>query len=187
MRRVRQASPVRLGEKSTSGVGLLEAEFLTAITLLILLMFASTSDSYSDKIMSVMKRGTLTCLLFFILAMIASAGPNAARFSKAFGALVIVGIVVTSPVSTILTDIDNLVKNDWTGTSETEGGTGDGGSADSGTQSSGSNPPVIGTAAANEALDRAIAQFNNSKTGIATRTKDLAKALGDLINSALGL
>jgi hypothetical protein len=132
---IRNYSPTRVADKSTSGVGLLEAEFLTAIILLILMMFANTSDSYSNKIMSVMKRGTLTCLLFFILAMVASIGPNAAKFSKAFGALVVVGILVTSPTTQVLSDLDNIIKNDWVGTSETEGGT-SASSSDTGTGSS---------------------------------------------------
>jgi hypothetical protein len=48
-------------------------------------------------------------------------------------ALVIVGILVTSPVNTLTTDIDSIIKNDWVGTSESSGA-----SADSGTQQSGS-------------------------------------------------
>jgi hypothetical protein len=97
-------------------------------------MFANSGETYSNRIMSLMKRGTLTCLLFFLLAMTASVGPYAAKFSKAFGALIIVGILVTSPVTQVFTDLDNLIKNDWVGTSETEGGT-SASSADTGTGS----------------------------------------------------
>jgi hypothetical protein len=131
---IRDYSPTRVADKSTAGVGLLEAEFLASITLLMLMMFANTSESYSNKIMSVMKRGTLTCLLFFILAMVAAIGPNAAKFSKAFGALTVIAILLTSPTTQVLSDLDNIIKNDWVGTSETEGGTNPA-SSDSGTGS----------------------------------------------------
>lgn len=69
--------------------------------------------------MSVMKRGALMCVAFFILALVSSAGPNAAKIAKAFGALLIVAILVTSPVNTVITDLDNLIKNDWVGSTET--------------------------------------------------------------------
>ena len=126
------------GKSSGGGVGTLEAEFLVALILLILLMFASGSN-YADKIMSVMKRGALLCALFFILALVASAGPNAAKGAKAFGALVIVAVLVTSPVNTVITDLDNLVKNDWVGTAETAGPNASNASANDGT--SGSTSP----------------------------------------------
>lgn len=142
-RRPRNYNPATVGGDvagSTSGgsVGSLEAEFLVAIALLILLMFSSGA-SYADKIMSVMKRGALVCVLFFILALVASGGPNAAKIAKAFGALVIVAILVTSPVNTVITDLDNLVKNDWVGSAETGGtgsGNGAGATADTGTGAS---------------------------------------------------
>jgi hypothetical protein len=134
-------NPVNVADKGSNSVGALEAEFLIGLGLLILLMFSS-SASYSDKIMSVMKRGALMCVLFFILALVASAGPNAAKVSKAMGALVIVAILVTSPVNTVVTDLDNLIKNDWAGSAET-GGTGSGNtgsaSASTGTQGSTNN------------------------------------------------
>jgi hypothetical protein len=81
-------------------------------------MFANSKASYGDRIMSLMKRGALTCLLFFVLSLIASTGPNALKIAKAFGALIIVAILLTSPVNTVLTDVDALIKNDWVGTSE---------------------------------------------------------------------
>jgi hypothetical protein len=116
-------NPATAGTQATSGIGALEAEFLVAIALLILLMFANGSESYSNRIMSVMKRGTLTCIAFFILALVASGGPNSAKIAKGLGALIIVSILVTSPITTVFKDIDNLIKNDWVGSSETEGGT----------------------------------------------------------------
>lgn len=120
-----------------AGTGMLEAEFLVALGLVVLLAFTG-SAAYADKIMSVMKRGTLVCLMFFILSLISSAGNNAARIAKAFGALVVVAILITSDVGAVLTDIDNIIKNDWAGTSESanDGEAPASGSADSGTSGS---------------------------------------------------
>jgi len=78
-----------------------------------------------------MKRGTLVCLLFFLLAIISNIGPNAARIAKAFGGLVIVAILLTTPFMTVMSDIDALIKNDWVGTNETGNNTA--ASADAGT------------------------------------------------------
>jgi len=108
-------NPVSAGNNATSGVGLLEAEFLTAFGILILLMFSDTTSSMTDKMMSVMKRGTLICAVFFVLALVAGIGPNASKSAKAFGALVIVATLVTSPIGTVLTDLDGIVKNQWIG------------------------------------------------------------------------
>jgi hypothetical protein len=132
-RSMRRYNPANAGQSSGGGVGGLEGEFLFAIVLLILLMFANSQASYTERIMSFMKRGALTCLLFFVLALIASTGANAARIAKAFGALIIVAILITSPMNTVLKDVDNLIKNDWVGTNE-EGTNAT--SADSGTQQS---------------------------------------------------
>lgn len=132
-RNARNYTPTRLADQSTAGIGLLEAEFFIAIGVLILIMFANSSASYGDRIMSTMKRGALTCLLFFLLAMIASIGTNAARIAKAFGALVIVLLILSSDINTILTDITKLIENDWVGT--TESGPAPSSSADSGTSS----------------------------------------------------
>lgn len=152
-RRTRDYNPASVGNdvagstSSGSGVGTLEAEFLVGLALLIMLMFAS-GQSYSDKIMSVMKRGALLCVMFFILALVAASGPNAAKIAKAFGALAIVAILVTSPVNTVITDLDHLIKNDWVGSSET-GGTGSGNtgsaSANTGTQGSTNNNTGLGS------------------------------------------
>lgn len=140
-RSVQQYNPARAGSQATSGIGMLEAEFFIAIGLLILLMFVSTSASYTDRIMSFMKRGTLTCLLFFVLALVASAGGNAAKIAKAFGGLVIVALLVTAPIETVITDVDALIKNDWVGTSETanESSSGSAPSSDTGTGTTSSN------------------------------------------------
>lgn len=147
-RPIRSYSPTAAGEKVSGGVGLLEAEFIGSLLLLILLMFAS-SESYGNKIMSIMKRGTLISLLFFILALIAGTGPNAAKIAKALGGLVFVGILLTAPVGTVLTDVDKVIKKNWVGS--TEHGT-DVGSADQGTQSSSGGESPLG--AASGALQR---------------------------------
>jgi hypothetical protein len=133
----RKFSPTRVADKSTGSVGALEAEFLVCLGLLVLLMFANSTSSYGEKVMSVMKRGTLVCLLFFLLAIISAAGPNAERIAKGFGGLIVVAILITTPFNTALTDIDNLIKTDWIGTSETGGDTA--ASADAGTQASANN------------------------------------------------
>jgi hypothetical protein len=132
--RMSSYNPAKAGGNVGGSVGGLEGEFLLAVVLLILLMFANSSASYGDRIMSLMKRGALTCLLFFVLSLIASTGPNATRIAKAFGALIIVAILLTSPTNTVLTDIDELIKNDWVGTGENAGSTTP--SGDSGTQQS---------------------------------------------------
>lgn len=128
---IRRYNPANAGEQATGSVGALEGEFLLCLGLLVLLMFANSTSSYGEKIMSVMKRGTLVCLLFFLLAIISTIGPNAEKIAKAFGGLVIVAILITTPVSTVFTDIDNIIKNDWVGSSETGGDTA--ASADAGT------------------------------------------------------
>jgi hypothetical protein len=116
-RPLRQYSPTRVGDKA-SGVGLLEAEFLGSLLLLILLLFADTDKSYADKIMSTMKRGTMICILFFVLALMAGIGPGSAKISKAIGAMVFVAILVTSPVLNMFGNLDKFFKADWTATGE---------------------------------------------------------------------
>ena len=133
-RPVRDYSPTRMADKSTAGIGLLEAEFLTCLGLLVLIMFSSPA-SYSDKIMSLMKRGTLTFVLFFLLALISSIGNTATKIAQAFGGLVVVAMLVTSPMGQVFKGIDNLIKNDWIGTGETGTDTTPStGSSDSGSQ-----------------------------------------------------
>jgi hypothetical protein len=180
-------NPVRAGGKAASGgVGGLEAEFLGAICLLVVLMFADTQSAYSDKIMSFIKRGSLTCLLFFLLALIAGAGPNAARVTKGIGALIIVGLLVTAPVNDALSDIDSLIKNDWVGTSEN-----DSANTASGTGSSNTGNAGSASTALNDAK-KAVATLGgeqSGKTGIAASAKNAAQAtlngiipgLGDLL------
>jgi hypothetical protein len=127
----RQYNPANAGIQTSGSIGALEGEFLLCLGLLVLLMFANSTSSYGEKVMSFMKRGTLVCLLFFLLAIISNIGPNAEKIAKAFGGLVIVAILITTPINTVVTDIDALIKNDWVGTSETGGDTA--ASADTGT------------------------------------------------------
>lgn len=184
--RNRSYNPATMGSSAGSGIGGLEAEFLLAIVLLILLMFANSQAGYADRIMSFIKRGSLTCLLFFVLALIASTGPGAAKIAKAFGALIIVAILVTSPMNTVFTDVDNLIKNDWVGTNESAGGT-----ADSGTQSgttSPSNTSNLGQDFIN-ALEQELSLQGQkapanpvSKAGI---TQDIKNALNSTLNGII--
>lgn len=157
-------SPTGLGSQASGSLAGLEGEFIVAIGLLVLLMFANNSASYGDKIMSLIKRGSLTCLLFFILALIGGTGPRAAKIAKAFGALIIVGILLTSPVNTVIKDVDGLIKNDWVGTSESGPASGDSGTG-TGTNSTPTAPSpgelkqiedALGTAA-KDAIDPAQA------------------------------
>jgi hypothetical protein len=155
-------SPTRVADKATTSVGLLEIEFLGSLLLLIMLMFANSSATYADKIMSIMKRGTLICLLFFLLALISGIGPNATKIAKAIGALVVVGILLTAPVNDMITDVDSLIKNDWVGSAEH--GT-DVGSSDTGTSSSSSSGGgALG--AASGAIQRITSIIENFGFGI---------------------
>lgn len=97
------------------GIGLLEAEFFLCLAILVLIMFTSKA-SLADKIVSTLKRGTLTCIAFFILALIAAIGPRSMMVAKAFGALILVALLLTAPVTGVNKDIDNLIKNDWVAT-----------------------------------------------------------------------
>lgn len=114
---VRRYSPPSAGNRIAS-IGLLEAEFIAALMLQVLLLFADTNKSYSDKIMQTMKRGTMISLLFFVLALIAGTGPNIARVSKAIGGLTVVAILLTSPMTDVIGNFDKFFKADWAGTTE---------------------------------------------------------------------
>jgi hypothetical protein len=176
-RPLRSYNPAIAGRESGSNIGLLEAEFLLALGLLILLMFANSSASYGDRIMSLMKRGTLTCLLFFFLALISTIGPNAEKMAKAFGGLVIVAILVTSPVGTVATDVDNIIKYDWAGTAETGNDTA--ASADSGTQT-GTSP------AAENAVSNSLATLGDSAVSSAEAwLLHLSGPAADTVSSAV--
>lgn len=96
----------------SENIGLLQAEFFLCLGIIVLIMFTSTMSN-ADKILSTLKRGTLTCAVFFILALVAAVGPNATRVSKAIGALVVVALLLTAPILEVNKDVDNLIKNDW--------------------------------------------------------------------------
>lgn len=195
-RRARDYNPATIGgnvagsaTNSSGSVGTLEAEFLIGLGLLILLMFSSGA-SYSDKIMSVMKRGALMCVAFFILALVSSAGPNAAKIAKAFGALLIVAILVTSPVNTVITDLDNLIKNDWVGSAET-GASGTPSatapSAASGTQASTNNlgQDFINAIEQQLSLQGQKASPNNNPVSKQSITTDIKNAITGTLNGII--
>lgn len=147
-------NPSRVGSR-IGGVALLEAEFLASLFLLVLLMFTNSTESYANKIMSIMKRGTLISILFFILSLTAATGPNAAKIAKGIGALVLVATILSTPGNTVITDLDAFFKADWAGT--TEHGA-DVGSADTGT-SSGSGDTLGAAAGAIERITGIIQSF----------------------------
>ena len=138
----RDYGPTRLGQKAGT-IGTLEAEFIGCLLLIMLTVFTDASSSYSDKILAVMKRGTLACVLFFILALFSTAGEGSAKFAKAFGLLVMAGIFLSTGGQDTISVLDTFFKADWT-----SGGTSDSSAnAQAGTQAS---PPLateIGQAA----------------------------------------
>lgn len=173
----REMTPTSLGEKGGS-VGALEGEFIVCLGLLVLLMFANSTSSYGEKVMSLMKRGTLVCLLFFLLAIISQVGQNAERIAKVFGALVIVAILITTPVNTVITDVDKLIKNDWVGTSETGNDTA--ASADAGTQT-GTTPAV------QNAVNNSLATLGDSAVSASEAWLfHLSGPAADKVNSVVG-
>ncbi len=112
-RDVISALPTEQGEKASGAVGALTAEFLGGIALLFLTLFTDTTSSYSDKMLAIMKRGTLLGLSFFLLALISGQGPNAARVAKAFGLLLDVGLILTVSSDTMLEEIDSFITGTW--------------------------------------------------------------------------
>lgn len=114
---LRKYSPTRAGERAGS-VGLLEIEFLGCLGLLVLLLFADLNKSYPDKVMSTMKRGTMICVLFFILALVSGIGRNTARIAEAIGGTVFLAILLTSPVTDVIGNFDKFLRQDWVGTAE---------------------------------------------------------------------
>jgi hypothetical protein len=129
-----------------------------------------------------MKRGTLVCLLFFLLAIISTIGPNAEKIAKAFGGLVIVAILITTPVSTVFTDIDNIIKNDWVGSGETGGDTA--ASADAGTASGQSS-------AAQNAVNNSLSTLGDSAVSASEAwllhlSGPAATAVNNAVKSVLG-
>lgn len=177
-RPLRDYAPSQAAEKTSSGVGLLEAEYFAIIFLLLLQLFIGTGD-YGSKMLSFMKRGTLTTILFFFLGLIAGAGDNAAKITKAIGALVFVATLLTTPGTDVINALDNFFKADWLGGSPTSSST----SADSGTQSTTTNPGGTSQANAFGAAERAL-QDAGSNLGNALLTPDVPRGAADLIISA---
>jgi hypothetical protein len=141
-REIRKYSPAQAGDKAGSGIGLLEAEYFAIIFLLIVQLFVG-SAGYGDKIMAFMKRGMLTSILFFFLALIAAAGNNAAKVSKGIGALVFFAILVSTPGEDVVNALDTFFKSAWVGTGESAKDSVSGtSSSDTGT--AGSSSGVIG-------------------------------------------
>lgn len=176
-RKVGDFSSTGLAEK-TSNVGALEAEFLICILLLVLLMFANSASSYGERVMSLMKRGSLVCLLFFLLAIISQTGPNAERIAKGFGGLVVVAILLTTPMNTVIKDVDALIKNDWVGTSETGNDTA--ASADSGT-ATGQSPAV------QNAVNNSLSTLGDSAvSAMEAWLLHLSGPAADKVNSTIG-
>lgn len=123
--------PTETGKSAGNAVGALEAEFIGAIALLFLTMFTDTTSSYSDKMLAIMKRGTLIALSFFILALVSAQGPNAARAAKAFGALLDVGVLLSIASTDMITEIDSFFKGTWKA-ADSSGGTSSGAPAGQG-------------------------------------------------------
>lgn len=175
--------PTETGKSAGNSVGALEAEFIGAIALLFLTLFTDTTSSYSDKMLAVMKRGTLIALTFFILALMSAQGPNAARFAKAFGALLDVGILLSVASTEMLGEIDGFFKGTWT-SADSSGGTSAGapaGQGGLGQQISGAakaaGAPVVPGTGTNSAISNALLWLRqqpiNTLKGIANDLKGL--------------
>lgn len=130
--------PTERGEKASGAVGALTAEFIGGIALLFLTLFTDTTSSYSDKMLAIMKRGTLLALSFFLLALIGGMGPNAARVAKAFGLLIDAGLILSISSDTMLSEIDKFIQGSWTS------GTSSSASAQAGSGSLGTSASAAG-------------------------------------------
>jgi hypothetical protein len=126
------SSPVSTGKSAGNSVGVLEAEYFGALILIFLTVFTDSQSSYSAKMLAVMKRGTLASVLFFILALLSTASDNAARFSKAIGALVVAAIFLGTAGQGTISALDAFFKADWTTGDTTQGDSS--GNAPAGTQ-----------------------------------------------------
>jgi hypothetical protein len=115
------SSPISTGKSAGSSVGVLEAEYFGCLILIFLTVFTDAQSSYSSKMLAVMKRGTLASVLFFILALLSTAGDNAARFSKAIGALVVAAIFLGTAGQGTISALDAFFKADWTTGDTTQG------------------------------------------------------------------
>jgi hypothetical protein len=110
--------------------------------------------------MQTMKRGTMISLLFFVLALMAGIGPNIARVSKAIGGLTVVAILLTSPMTDVIGNLDKFFKADWASTGEH--GTDVGSTSDSGSSDSGGSGGASGALHAAEGAISRITEIINS-------------------------
>lgn len=117
-------------------IGTLEAEFFGCMVLIAITIFTDpkASSDYASVMLAAMKRGTCIIILFFILALLASAGDNAARVAKAFGALVVVGLILAQAESGLFKQLDSFFVSNWTSGGAT-GGTGSSANAEAGNPS----------------------------------------------------
>jgi hypothetical protein len=114
---------VSTGKSTGNSIGVLEAEYFGALLLIFLTVFTDSKSSYSSKMLAVMKRGTLASVLFFVLALASASGPNAARYAKALGALVVAGIFLGTAGQGTISALDAFFKADWTTGDATQGDT----------------------------------------------------------------
>ena len=195
-------SPTDVGKgmgynKTDSSIGVLEAEFFGAMILIALTIFTDpkASSDYASVMLAAMKRGTMIIILFFLLALLSAAGPNAARASKAFGALIITGLILAQAENGLFSMLDDFFKSDWT-----SGGSGTSGDNTSSTPSASSanaqagqqhnvNTTGIGDAGTNGSLGSDIMNANfggltlqNIESGAAALPGDIEKAAKDALD-----
>lgn len=176
--------------KTDSSIGVLEAEFFAAMVLIALTIFTDTkaSSDYASVMLAAMKRGTMIIVLFFLLAILSAAGPNAGRAAKAFGALVIVGLILAQAENGLFSMLDNFFKADWSsgGTSGTSDNPGSGpSSANAPTgQQKNVNTTGIGATGSNGSLGSDIQNVNvggltiqNIESGIGSIVSQLPAAV----------
>lgn len=176
-RPVRDYGPTEVGERAGSATGALEAEFFATIFLLVVTLFTDQTSSYGDKMISVMKRGTLTVVAFFLLALFASAGPNAARFSKAFGFLIVMAVLLTTAGVDTINSLDTFFKANWPATG---GNSSTAAANQTSSSAAGSAAAQAQSAAANSA--NTITDINLPGIGPVFAFKDAADALRKLFH-----
>lgn len=190
-RPLREYSPPRTAGKLVADVGLLEVEFLACLLLLILLLFTNTSETYANRVMSFMKRGTLLSVLFFVLAIVAASGQNAAKVAKGIGGMVFVATLLTTPSGSIFTALDSFFKADWTGTQESANDTSK--SADAGTASGTGGsaaatfaqlPPNVKAQIEGQPVFTQVSGIGKGAEIVITGAKDF---VSPLVNNILGL
>lgn len=152
----RSYGPTQVGEKTGNSVAVLEAEFFGCIFLIFLTAFTDKNASYGSKILAVMKRGTLATVLFFVLALFSASGPNAAKVSKALGALVLAGIFLGTAGQGTISVLDSFFKADWVTGDTTQGSSS--GDAGAGQQQT---PSGSGSESFQQRVEGALAKIND--------------------------